>query len=131
MISAEKFEWMAIWCAKNEVQLKLQAECGFGRECVGIIKDGKFPDYYWHSDDYKRIDDNGKVWTPKDAYHKHPCVAVLGRGEEAENQLYEWLQWFDKNNFKIETGKVERKEPLHFIELIMGRDRYVRMVKQK
>jgi hypothetical protein len=98
------------------------------RECVGILKSGNYPDYAWYDKDYEQIDKNGDVWTPEDAYHKHPCVAVLGRGKGAEAQLFDWLKWFDENNFKIETGSQPVK---HQIELLMGKGRFVRMVKQK
>ena len=99
MTREEKFNWMAIYCAKNNLALTVEGECGFGRECVGVLSGDTYPDYEWSDARYNRIDDNGEVWTPKDAYHKHPCVAVLGRGEEAEDQLYQWLKWFDNNGF--------------------------------
>jgi len=98
----KKIEWMATWAAKNHVQLELEGQCGFRRECVGIIAEGHYPDYYWYDDDYNRIDNNGKVWVPPDAYYKHECIAVLSRGKEAEEQLYKWLKWFDENNFVVE-----------------------------
>jgi len=41
----QKIEWMAVWCAKNDLQLQLETECGFGRECVGVTAEGSFPDY--------------------------------------------------------------------------------------
>lgn len=127
----EKIKWMAVWAAKNNAQLNLQSECGFGRECVGITVEGSFPEYEWDDSDYNRIDGNGDVWIPEGAYHKCPCVAVLGRGEEAESQLYDWLKWFDENEFKIETGDnpIEEWKELGAIGLLMGKNRYARMVK--
>lgn len=126
----EKMQWMAVWAAKNKAALALEGECGFGRECVGILAEDQFPSYEWDDEEtWERIDNNGDVWVPEDAYHKCPCVAVLGRGEEAENQLFEWLNWFDDNGFKIETGAVEHKRRLDPIDLIMGKHRYSRMVK--
>lgn len=81
---------MAVWSAKNNLKLELQGECGFGRECVGVSAYGTFPDYKWYDKEtLERADKNGNVWVPENAYHKHPCVAVLGRGEIAESQLYE------------------------------------------
>jgi hypothetical protein len=128
MTHQEKIEWMEAYANKNEVTLELEGECGLWRECVGILKSGNYPDYAWYDKDYEQIDKNGDVWTPEDAYHKHPCVAVLGRGKGAEAQLFDWLKWFDENNFKIETGSQPVK---HQIELLMGKGRFVRMVKQK
>lgn len=132
MTHEEKLSWMALWAAKNGLQLQLKGECGFGRECVGITTEGHYPDYEWYGDeedDYERKDKNGKVWTPENAYHKHPCVAVLGRGEGAESELYEWLKWFDENNFKLETGDLKVDPKLGVIGFMLGKHRYARMVK--
>lgn len=126
-----KVEWMAIWAARNNLKLELQGECGFGRECVGVTIEDKYPDYEWHDrETYDRIDNNGDVWTPPDAYHKHECVAVLGRGEGAESQLYDWLKWFDDNGFKLEVGDQAVDPKLGFIAIAMGKHRFARMVKQ-
>ena len=122
---------MAIYCAKNNLALTVEGECGFGRECVGVLSGDTYPDYEWSDARYNRIDDNGEVWTPKDAYHKHPCVAVLGRGEEAEDQLYQWLKWFDDNGFKHEVVDVVRDEAFSTIEIIMGKNEHHRMIKPK
>lgn len=128
MAHVDKIQWMLAYCANNGLTLDLEGECGFGRDCVGVLKEGKFPDYNWYDEDWNRVDKNGEVWTPKDAYHKHDCVAVLGRGEEAENQLYEWLQWFEQNNFVIETVK-RPIDPYDAVGFLLSRDTYVRFVK--
>ena len=128
MTREDKITWMAVWCAKNGLALNLEGECGFGRDCVGVLAADKYPDYEWTDDEYERIDANGDVWTPADAYHKHPCVAVLGRGEDAESQLYDWLKWFDENNFKVETGFIPGvSDP---IMLMLDKHKYSRMVRQ-
>ena len=103
MTQAEKIEWMIQWAHRNQCVLTLEGECGFGRECVGVVAGGSFPSYEWYDEDYNREDNNGEVWCPPGAYHKHPCVAVLGRGSYAEGQLYDWLNWFDTNGFKLEV----------------------------
>ncbi len=128
----EKLDWMALWAARNNCQLALEGECGFGRECVGILAGDCFPDYEWYDDDtYERSDQNGDVWIPPDAYHKHPCVAVLGRGGDAESQLYDWLKWFEDNRFTLERGIKEDFKPKHLlIEVMLGRYEYRRMVRQ-
>lgn len=128
----QKLLWMIKWCKMNQVTLQLNGECGFGRECVGILANELYPDYYWYNEEYKRMDSNGAVWIPEHAYHKHPCVAVLGRGEEAENELYEWLSWFNVNRFKVETGevKIEETDPTtRAIKFALGHHLYARMVK--
>lgn len=134
MTHQEKIEWMAVWAVKHHVRLDLEGECGIGRECVGIIADPSgYPEYEWDDEQYNRIDNNGDVWSPADAYHKHPCVAVLGRGEQAESQLYDWLKWFDENGFVVEKGDNRPEEwmPLGQIGILMGKHRYARMVKKQ
>ncbi len=130
MNHSEKISWMALWAVKNHVVLELEGECGFGRECVGVLYDGCYPSYEWYDEDYERVDKNGEVWTPVDAYHKSPCVAVLGRGEEAESQLYEWLKWFDGSGFKVKTAMIENPCDLSKVELLLGRATEKRMVKK-
>jgi len=131
MTHEQKIEWMIQWCHKHKARLELEGECGFGRDCVGIIVGEVYPDYNWYDEEnnYEEISGNGEVWTPKDAYHKHPCVAVLGRGEDAEYQLYDWLKWFDENGFKIETGFVNMTGAMDPILIIMGKHKYSRMVR--
>lgn len=129
MTHKQKLTWMAEFAMRNKAAITLEGECGFGRECVGLLVSGTYPDYEWYDEDYNNADPNGEVWTPKNAYHKHPCVAVLGRGEEAEAQLYEWLKWFDDNGFVVEEV-ANPKTNLNPIELMMGRATEKRMVKQ-
>ena len=129
MTHEEKIEWMIKWAHKNKVVLNLEGECGFGRECVGIISHDNYPDYEWYDGNDARIDNNGEVWTPNDAYHKHPCVAVLGRGEVAEEQLYDWLKWFDENNFKVEVTMKKDIAKLDPIQIIFKGTTDIRIVK--
>lgn len=130
MTHKEQISWMESWCKKQGLTLQLEGECGFGRECVGVVGEGLYPDYEWFDENYKRIDSNGEVWRPLDAYHKHPCVVVLGRGEEAEKQLFEWLQWFDKNNFHYKGGLRSNQESFGEIERLLGQHRYSSMIRK-
>lgn len=73
-----------------------EGECGFGRECVGLNIGEKWLDYNPHnSTTYESIkeyyDQRFYEVAPTDAYHKHDCVAVLGRGDEAIRQLSDWV----------------------------------------
>ena len=131
MTRDDKIQWMATWAAKHGVQLVLEGECGFGRECVGVSVDGGYLDYEWYDDEsFKRADKNGDVWCPPNAYHKHPCVAVLGRGEAAEAELYDWLKWFDENNFVVETGNQAVDPRIGALAILLGKHRYKRMVRE-
>lgn len=131
MTHEEKRQWMAMWAAENELLLTFNGACGMGRECVGVLANEHYPDYRWYANeqDEESSDDNGYVWTPEDAYHKHPCVAVLGRGEDAESQLYEWLKWFDDNGFKLEKGLNTLSKDLSAIALLFGKHKFQRMVR--
>lgn len=85
-----------------------EGECGFGRECVGLSNGNNYVDYNPTDRvkyDYIKEFYNEKFYdiTPPDAYHKHSCLAVLGRGEEAIRQLADWV---DKLN---EMGAVVEK----------------------
>ena len=129
----EKIEWMQEYCGKYGLELELEGTCGFGRPCVGVLVNDLYPDYAWYSADYSRqADKNGRVWTPEHAYHKHECVAVLvtdeNTQEAAEDELFNWLWWFESNGFVVETGKLEQRTGL---DEIFGQDSYyARMVKK-
>lgn len=130
VIHRHKLEYMAMWAMRHKVALTLEGECGFGRECVGILTGDQYPAYHWYDrESYDQLDDNGEVWIPEDAYHKHECVAVLGRGEKAEAQLYEWLKWFDEHGFTVETGLQEVDPKLGALAYVMGQHKYAHMVK--
>lgn len=131
MEHAAKIQYLEDWCKKTGLRLELEGECGLGRPCVGVTTGTIYPDYNWYDDDYERIDRNGDIWTPPNAYHKHPCVAVLGRGEVAESELYKWIKWFDDNGFVLETGKLTpdpRLPPV--LAALLGKDEYARMVRK-
>ena len=129
MTHKDKLYWMALFAKKHNVTLVLHGTCGLARKCVGILDGDIYPDYEWYDEETdERIDRNGDVWIPDDAYNKHPCVAVIGRGEHAESQLYEWLKWFDTNGFAIERGNVTRDKPFDSIEIMLCKNRYSRMV---
>ena len=128
METSEMVSWLEKWCSDEGLALILEGECGFFRDCVGVasLNDGTYPDYEWYDDDYERIDNNGDVWCPPNAYHKHPCTAVLGRGENAIKELYDWCLWFSRNGFHYKNVSVECNDPL---ALLLGRDRHHQMVK--
>lgn len=89
-----------------------EGECGFGRECVGLTNGNNWVDFnpinlktkeYIEGFYDKRFYDIA----PKDAYHKHNCLAVLGRGENAIRQLSKWVDKLKELGVvveKYETG---------------------------
>ena len=127
MNRGEKIVWMSDWCEKHDCSLSLQGECGFGRKCVGVIKHDVYPEYQYDlNEETYEYEHGNDVWIPEDAYHKHPCVAVLGRGEKAEDQLFQWLKWFEENNYKIQSIDQNETDP---IKILLGDAYCVRMVK--
>lgn len=125
----EKISWMRDWAERNGAELTLNGSCGFFRDCVGIRVKGLYPDYNWYDDEYNRVDTNGEVWSPDLAYHKHPCVAVLGHGTESIEQLYMWIQWFDNNGFVLEQ-EVLPEDGLNEVQIMFGKNKIARMVKK-
>ena len=82
---------------KHKVIFDEEGECGFGRECVGF-RDGCWISHnpYESGGDYNPIEGFKcpEAHPPEgvNAYHKHDCLAVLGRGDEAVIQLATWVQ---------------------------------------
>lgn len=122
-----RVQWMATYASKLGVALSLDSECGIGRPCMGISAGGCFPDYDWYDNDNYESQITWEVWTPDDAYHKHPCVAVLRHGDSAESvercldQLYAWLRWFEANDFVVRTLPNPDAHKLHMLEFMMGK----------
>ena len=87
------------FAAQHKVIFEDEGECGFGRECVGFLT--RWGTYLEHnpadaSDNYRpREDLQCPVARPgpqaPNAYHKHDCLAVLGRGAGAVAQLAGWV----------------------------------------
>jgi len=85
-----------------------EGECGFGRECVGLSKNNNYVEYNpTSSQNYENIpefyDERLLDIVPEDAYHKHDCLAVLGRGENAIRQLSEWVDKLKELNCTVES----------------------------
>ena len=73
-----------------------EGECGFGRECVGLTNGNNWVAYNprrsgAHGPIAKFYDERFYDVRPASAYHKHDCLAVLGRGEDAIRQLSAWV----------------------------------------
>ena len=83
-----------------------EGECGFGRKCVGLAKGDRYIDYNpYDNSTFDFIDEYYSEdlvdMAAPDAYHKHPCLAVLGRGEAAIVQLSEWVQKLVEENAEV------------------------------
>ena len=96
MTFREKKEYLNLFAAKHGLLFNPEGECGILRECVGLSKDNHWISYNPTSyDTWDYIDEfycaQLEHITPPDAYHKFECLAVLGRGEDAISQLYDWV----------------------------------------
>lgn len=73
-----------------------EGEVGFGRECVGLTNGNNYVDYNPTCEpnyDYVKdlYDERLYDIAPENAYHKHNCLCVLGRGESSIIDLSEWI----------------------------------------
>lgn len=104
----EKVNYIQKFADKYDLIFDQEGECGFGRQCVGLLRGDKYIDYNpvdllkyqeipeLSSDDHYEI-------TPPNAYHKHSCIAVLGRGDDAVSELYDWVKALEERNVRFET----------------------------
>ena len=122
---------------EHKVFFDEEGECGFGRLCVGF-RDGNWIDYNpTHDATYELIPDadSGElVWPPDgvNAYHKHDCMAVLGRGDEAVIGLARWVLSLEAAGsvemVKFQTGAIGDQA---LISGLIGRAVVVRQEPQR
>lgn len=112
---AGQIVYLTDWAARWGAVLQLAGQVGFGRECTGIMKDGHYIDTR-EAKDANAYTAEGKWWEPEDSYRKHDCLAVLGRGNGALAQLYEWVKWLDARGWGI--GE-ESRRPSGDIDLLI------------
>ena len=104
------YEQAKVICEKFALQHKLifeqEGEVGFGRECVGFLHVDNYVDYNPSNvtthEPIAELECEHCCPPPGvNAYHKHDCLAVLGRGETAIIGLAQWVRSME------EKGKVE------------------------
>lgn len=88
---------------KHKVIFEERGEVGFGRPCVGFVKGNGYIDYAPF--DFRTMESisppDDRLSPPEsvpDAYHKHPCLAVLVHDDNyqaAIDQLAAWVQHLD------------------------------------
>lgn len=109
------------WAARQKVIYDDEGECGFGRECVGITTGDKWidlgPSVHINNEygGYDEMSVHPDAYPPQgvvDAYHKHDCLAVLGRGPYAIHQLFLWVSNLKDKGFVIARSKREPSSPL-------------------
>lgn len=110
-----------------------EGEVGFGRECVGLTNGNNYVDYNPTSHpDYDYITEfYSPVFfqiAPPNAYHKHDCLAVLGRGEDAIRQLSDWVDKLNEMGVVVEKYKTGATG---FQAIISGTENYAVRIPQK
>jgi hypothetical protein len=118
----EQIVYLTEWASQYGATLQLNGQVGFGRDATGILKG----DNYIDTGDMKNGNYVGPWWEPEDSYHKHDCLCVLGHGDEALTQLYEWVRWLEANDYGIE--EVSRR-PTSQIDLLFHGVSTPRLVK--
>lgn len=99
------------WAADNKVVFEEEGEVGFGRECVGMRDGSNYLDLYEgasgpYGDDESWRETAALTEPPAEvtsAYHKHDCLAVLGRGPEAIHELFLWVKNLEANGIGVAT----------------------------
>ena len=118
---AGQIVWLTDWAARYGATLQINGEVGFGRSCVGILKDSSYID----CEDVKNAP-AGTWWEPEDSYHKHDCLAVLGHGDGPLRQLYDWVRWLDEHGYGIEETY---RQPSSQIDLLFHGISLAKIVK--
>lgn len=128
----EEIAYMTRWAAQQGGVLTLKGEVGFGRPCVGVTVGSSYLDFLWIDMDYQTHYKDERVRAfkavkPEDAYHKHPCLAVLVHNDDYETatrQLYDWIKAIEELGWGVVVN--DRKtfnEPGTYgsqLELMMG-----------
>jgi len=106
----ESKKYFQDFCKKYDIELSEKGEIGFGRPCVGILKNNSYIEYNacWYDKNYNNnyyfgyneLFDEVK---PESAYHKHECFAVLCCDDEqsykyALIELAEWIKLIEIEN---------------------------------
>lgn len=101
---------MQHWAAKNQHYLETSGQVGFGRDCVGIVKNDHYPDVDCTDE---------RLCAPEEvehAYHKTDCLCVLGHGTDRLHELYLWVKKLADNGAVIIT---QERQPENQIDLLV------------
>lgn len=124
-----KLAWLAGWCAAQGLYLQLDGEVGFGRECVGILDGASYVDFDTYDEETFEPLPGQEGLIPgaeaPEAYGKHDCLAVLGRGPESESQLYAWVRRLSEAGARIEKNVPKTMPDLGALVGITTRTRIV------
>lgn len=109
----QQIVYITEWASRFGATLQIAGTVGIGRECVGVLSGSSYIDTA-DVKDREAYREGGDWWQPEDAYHKHDCMAVLGRGDDALAHLYAWVKWADEHGYGVEDVY---REPSSAIDL--------------
>lgn len=121
-VSKEKEQWLVEYARSLNYQcwFNPEGEIGMGRECVGIGIDGHYLEY----------DEDIGVKSAPDAYHKGPYLAVLGRGDDAIDQLYQWCHRLKAAGYNKASVEANSEFQLSTIGLVLGHHKTYKLLKE-
>lgn len=113
----DQIDFLKRWAADNKCYFQDEGQVGFGRECVGIVKDGHYPAYRaYEPTSYDEVHCCWEAAPPEgvvDSYHKADILAVLGRGPDAIGQLYVWVKHLADHDIVV---RAIPRRPAHDID---------------
>ena len=131
-LTDDEMLYMHRWADEHGCSLSTKGEVGFGRPCVGVQHGSSYLDFLYMEMDYTQYSPLPEVQafrmeSPKDAYHKHPCMAVLVHDDDydtALRQLYDWIKYCNENDWVVKVSARQTfNTPGTFgadLELMMG-----------
>ena len=110
-MAAER-EYLIHWAYREKCVFEEEGEVGFGRECVGMVRDSSYVDLgphekqellvgrppYWVT---VPIEESKPPEGVTDAYQKHDCLCVIGGGDGAVHQLYLWCWALERRGVHV------------------------------
>ena len=109
---------------KYDLQFVLNGTVGFGRECIGLLYGYNYVSYnptmdcydkdgnWYYKNDPEFYDERLYKIRPENAYHKSPCLAVLGCDEDKIRQLSDWVTALEELGIEMVTITETRESAL-------------------
>lgn len=112
---------LLMWAGRNKSVFEDDGEVGFGRPCVGILNGTLYintgPIYDSEYRTVLKVAPEGAAQPREveDAYHKHTCLCVLGRGEYAIWQLWFWVENIKRHDLVVDRLDIQPRDALDMI----------------
>ena len=124
-MAAER-EYLIHWAYREKCVFEEEGEVGFGRECVGMVRDSSYVDLgphekqellvgrppYWVT---VPIEESKPPEGVTDAYQKHDCLCVIGGGDGAVHQLYLWCWALERRGVHVSKAERQGRDPVDLL----------------